>query len=99
MTDGLHNVRYAVLKQEVDPLEWCVCTLPFPAKLGIPCLPCELPNEFFLFQSNESYTQLGMKIWDFKEESNCIQRTICCPSMRSFSMTSKDFYSEVPVTA
>lgn len=99
MTDGLLNVKHAVLKQEVDPLEWCVCTLPVPCKVGIPCLPCELPNEFQLFQCNESYQQLGMKIWDLKEESNCLHRTLCFPSLRPFSMTSKDFYNEVPVQA
>ena len=46
MTDGLALVKYAILSQKMDPLEYCVCIMPFPCKIGVPCLPCELANEF-----------------------------------------------------
>ena len=49
MTEGLININYAVLKQLVDPLEYCAISCPCPSKIGIPCWPCELPNEFSLF--------------------------------------------------
>jgi hypothetical protein len=49
MTDGLKNVKYALLKQENDPLEFCVLPIPIPSRIGIPCFPCELPNNFMLF--------------------------------------------------
>ena len=49
MTDGLKFLKYALLLQENDPLEFCVCPLPIPSNIGIPFFPCELPNNFTLF--------------------------------------------------
>jgi hypothetical protein len=40
-----------------------------------------------------------MKIFDFREKSNFFERTACFPSLRPFTMDSKDFYNEIPITA
>lgn len=34
MSEGLENISHAVLRQEVDPLEWCTLTLPIPCKVS-----------------------------------------------------------------
>ncbi|CAD8181902.1 unnamed protein product [Paramecium pentaurelia] len=100
MTEGLKFVKCALLQQENDPLEYCVCTLPIPSNIGIPLFPCELPNNFKLFQSNETFSQLGMKIMDIEEEENHkFMRTICCPSLRPLTITSRDFYNNIPIQA
>ena len=62
MADDLKNLKYALIQQENDPLEFCVITLPIPSQVGIPFFPCELPNNFSVFQSNEAFSQTGMVI-------------------------------------
>ena len=99
MSDGLSTVKFAILKQEVDPLEWCVCMMPIPCKIGLPCFPCDMPNNFFLFQANEEFTQIGMKILDIEESSTLAERTACCASWRSFEMNAKNFYNETVLKA
>lgn len=99
MSDGLENVEYALLKQEVDHLEWCIPMLPFPNKcIGIPCLPCDLANNFFLFEANEGFSEIGAKILDLSENSTVKDRA-CIPSLRHFTMSSKNFYNEEVITA
>jgi hypothetical protein len=41
MTDGFRNLDYCVIKQEYDPLEWCVPMMPCSSKIGLPCFPCD----------------------------------------------------------
>ncbi|CAD8175923.1 unnamed protein product [Paramecium pentaurelia] len=98
MTEGLKFVKYVLLKQENDPLEYCVCTLPISSNIGIPQFPCELPNNFNLFQSNEIFSQLGMKIMDIElEENHKLMRKICCLSLRPLNITSRDFNNNIPI--
>ena len=99
MSEGIENVKYVLLRQEVDQLEWCIPMLPFPNRcIGIPCLPCDLANNFFLFESNETFSEPGAKILDISEKSTVKDRA-CIPSLRRFSLTSRNFYNQEIITA
>lgn len=119
MNEGLTNVKYALLQQEVDQLEWCIPMLPFPNKcigesklsnyqinylkilifsIGIPCLPCDLANNFALYQSDETFSCSGSKIADINEISTVKDRA-CIPSLRPFSLSSRNFYNQEIITA
>jgi hypothetical protein len=50
---GLGNRRHLVLIQNPDPLEYCTYSLPIPTSVGLPCAPCDLPNEYTLHESDE----------------------------------------------
>lgn len=53
MSEGLRHLSHIVIRQELDPLEYCVPILPCPSKIGIPCFPCDRPNSFQIFQSDK----------------------------------------------
>lgn len=99
MTDGLKDQKFCLLRQEVDPLEYCIPILPFPCKLGIPCLPCDLPNTYFLYESNNDFSQTGVKIYDLEEFSTIKERTFCCPSFRSFRIVGTDYNGSQPISS
>ena len=94
MSEGLEDVKFALLRQEVDMLEWCVIMCPFPSRIGLPCMFCDLPNSFTLYQSDEEFKDIGIKICDLEEKSTLIDRTICAPSCRKFQMIGTDFYGQ-----
>lgn len=99
MSDGIENVKFALLKQEVDHLEWCIPMLPFPNNcIGVPCLPCDLANNFFLFETNADFSEIGSKILDISEKSTVKDRS-CIPSLRRFNLESRNFYNEEIITA
>ena len=56
---GLNEQRYFVLKQKSDPLKHCNYALPFPMPIGLPFMPCDLPNEYELYSTNQDYTEQG----------------------------------------
>lgn len=41
---GLKNNRYFHLTSVNDPLKYCNYALPIPSPLGLPFMPCDLPN-------------------------------------------------------
>lgn len=49
---GLKHHKYFVLNQISNPLKYCNYALPFPMPIGLPFMPCDLPNEYELYQSN-----------------------------------------------
>lgn len=99
MTEGLINIKYVLVQQEVDQLEWCIPMLPFPNKfIGIPCLPCDLANNFTVYQSDENFSVSGAKVLDISEKSSVKDRA-CIPSLRKFTLTSRNFYNQEVITA
>ncbi len=92
MTDGFRNLDYCVIKQEYDPLEWCVPMMPCSSKIGLPCFPCDWANNYNIFQCNESFNQLGMKAYEVEEYTSFIDRVLCCPSNRALELNFLDFY-------
>ena len=41
---GLKGNRYFMLKQVPDPLKYCNYSIPIPLGIGLPFMPCDLPN-------------------------------------------------------
>lgn len=41
---GIGDQRYFILSQKSDPLKYCNYALPFPMPVGLPFMPCDLPN-------------------------------------------------------
>lgn len=46
--NGLKNHRHFHLTSVNDPLKYCNYALPIPSPLGLPFMPCDLPNEYEL---------------------------------------------------
>ena len=42
--NGLRDNRYFILTTINDPLKYCNYALPFPCPIGLPFMPCDLPN-------------------------------------------------------
>lgn len=42
--NGLQDQKYFIIKQKSDPLKYCNYALPFPMAIGLPFMPCDLPN-------------------------------------------------------
>lgn len=57
--NGLKDNRYFHLVTINDPLKYCNYALPFPAPIGLPFMPCDLPNEYELSSTNETYEEQG----------------------------------------
>lgn len=53
---GLKDECHFVLIQKPDPLKYCNYAIPFPMPIGLPFMPCDLPNEYELYSSNETYS-------------------------------------------
>ena len=41
---GLKDKQYLMLKQTSDPLKYCNYSIPIPLGIGLPFMPCDLPN-------------------------------------------------------
>ena len=54
---GLKDECHFVLTQKSDPLKYCNYAIPFPMPIGLPFMPCDLPNEYELYSSNETYSE------------------------------------------
>ncbi len=50
---GLKDKQYFILRQVPDPLKYCNYSIPIPLGIGLPFMPCDLPNEYTLCESNE----------------------------------------------
>lgn len=57
--NGLQDQKYFIIKQKSDPLKYCNYALPFPMAIGLPFMPCDLPNQYQLFETNETYDTTG----------------------------------------
>ena len=44
--NGLGEECHFILEQKPDPLKYCNYALPFPMPIGLPFMPCDLPNEY-----------------------------------------------------
>ncbi len=42
--NGLKDKQYFILKQVSDPLKYCNYSTPIPLGIGLPFMPCDLPN-------------------------------------------------------
>lgn len=49
---GLKDKQYFILRQVPDPLKYCNYSIPIPLGIGLPFMPCDLPNEYTLYSSN-----------------------------------------------
>jgi hypothetical protein len=101
---GLGTRKHLILLQNPDPLEYCTYSLPFPTSLGIPCTPCDLPNEYTLHESNEDYSEVGDKVLQFEEEIDSLSRIVLTPSHRPWKIIGKviqpkiqDYYNHTPM--
>lgn len=52
---GLKDKQYFILRQIPNPLKYCNYSIPIPLGIGLPFMPCDLPNEYTLFSSNEDF--------------------------------------------
>jgi hypothetical protein len=46
--NGLKDHRYFLLTTVNDPLKYCNYAIPIPSPIGLPFMPCDLPNEYEL---------------------------------------------------
>jgi len=42
--NGLKEHRYFLLTSVNDPLKYCNYAIPIPSPIGLPLMPCDLPN-------------------------------------------------------
>jgi hypothetical protein len=56
---GLRDHRHFILTTVNDPLKYCNYALPIPSPIGLPFMPCDLPNEYELASTNEDYSEAG----------------------------------------
>ncbi len=52
MFKGFKKKRHFLLTQISYPLKYCNYALPFPMPIGLPFMPCDLPNEYKLYETN-----------------------------------------------
>jgi hypothetical protein len=95
--EGLGEAYY-LLEQQEDPLEYCSINIPAPMPFGLPCMPCDLPNEFHLFKSDARFTR-GAKVLELTECTGTLDRILCFPSHRQFSLESRDEFGNSPLSA
>jgi len=41
---GLKDNKYFLIIQKNDPLKYCNYAFPVPSAIGLPFMPCDLPN-------------------------------------------------------
>ena len=54
---GLKEHRYFIINQKSDPLKYCNYPLPIPMAVGLPFMPCDLPNEYELISTDDRYEE------------------------------------------
>ena len=54
---GLKEHRYFIINQKSDPLKYCNYPLPVPMAVGLPFMPCDLPNEYELISTDDRYEE------------------------------------------
>jgi hypothetical protein len=103
MSSHLENVFKAVLIQDIDTLERLnplIC--PVPCTLGMGCCPCEEANTYHLLhidEEDEEFQNPGHELFEFKEKSNFLTRTVFAPSYRALEIEGKNRYNDLLITA
>ena len=93
---GLGESRHFLLVQKNDPLKYCNYALPVPMPVGLPFMPCDLPNEYELISSDQNYSEGGDIYLTLEEEVNVIQRILLPASHRPWQITGLDYYKHTP---
>lgn len=57
--NGLKDQRHFILASINDPLKYCNYALPIPSPIGLPFMPCDLPNEYELYSTNDTFEEQG----------------------------------------
>lgn len=94
--NGLKKQNHFVLKQVSNPLKYCNYALPFPMSIGLPFMPCDLPNEYELYATDELYLEFGGVYLTFEEEVSFWNRFLLPASHRPWSIVGKDGHNYTP---
>lgn len=79
---GLRDHRHFILEQISDPLKYCNTAIPIPLGIGLPFMPCDLPNEYELYSTDDTYQEKGDIYLTFEENVSFINRFLLPASHR-----------------